>query len=344
MEYKFAFDDGRTVLVHHGVKGMKWGVWNSDTRARYAGGNGSSGSVLDSLKPSDTGGGGGGGIDLDGFLWDSQNAIEIANHPEMWKLLSNPEDPDTAMGNINPYYTAGYMELFVSEFAGKQFNTMEDLDSLQTYKSLFNCATCTVMYDLRRRGLDVDANMTMNLAYVYDEHIGDYYKGAKNTQCKTIEKCLSDLDKMPDGARGGFSGITVNGGGHAISWEKENGEIVFRDCQSNKKYTASTIETLFAVNHESDKNKYSVNSVSYVRLDDKVPNLAKMYSDGLASQGGTSGKKDRTEDRVRDVEGYDKVTREMYKRATGKDVETDPGYSDYEKYIEEQMEKARNAR
>ena len=25
-------------LFHHGVKGMKWGVWNEQTRARYSGG------------------------------------------------------------------------------------------------------------------------------------------------------------------------------------------------------------------------------------------------------------------------------------------------------------------
>ena len=36
-EYVFTFEDGSEVLAHHGVKGMKWGVWNAETRARYAG-------------------------------------------------------------------------------------------------------------------------------------------------------------------------------------------------------------------------------------------------------------------------------------------------------------------
>ena len=35
MDYIFTFEDGSKALVHHGVKGMKWGVWNSETRARY---------------------------------------------------------------------------------------------------------------------------------------------------------------------------------------------------------------------------------------------------------------------------------------------------------------------
>ena len=36
-EYKFTFEDGSEALAHHGVKGMKWGVWNAETKARYTG-------------------------------------------------------------------------------------------------------------------------------------------------------------------------------------------------------------------------------------------------------------------------------------------------------------------
>lgn len=40
--YKFTFEDGsETYLEHHGVKGMHWGEWNSETAARYRGGNSS---------------------------------------------------------------------------------------------------------------------------------------------------------------------------------------------------------------------------------------------------------------------------------------------------------------
>lgn len=35
MDFKFTFEDGSIALAHHGVKGMKWGVWNSETAARY---------------------------------------------------------------------------------------------------------------------------------------------------------------------------------------------------------------------------------------------------------------------------------------------------------------------
>ncbi len=38
---KFTFEDGSEYLVHHGVKGMKWGVWNAETRAKYGHGRSS---------------------------------------------------------------------------------------------------------------------------------------------------------------------------------------------------------------------------------------------------------------------------------------------------------------
>ena len=42
MEFILMFEDGSSAcLEHYGVKGMKWGKWNPETRARYAGaGNG----------------------------------------------------------------------------------------------------------------------------------------------------------------------------------------------------------------------------------------------------------------------------------------------------------------
>ena len=35
MDYKFTFEDGSEAIAHHGVKGMKWGVRNAETLAKY---------------------------------------------------------------------------------------------------------------------------------------------------------------------------------------------------------------------------------------------------------------------------------------------------------------------
>lgn len=42
MDYLVTFDDGSSAyLEHHGTKGMKWGVWNEETRSKYQGGDSS---------------------------------------------------------------------------------------------------------------------------------------------------------------------------------------------------------------------------------------------------------------------------------------------------------------
>lgn len=37
MDYKLTFEDGSAAIAHHGVKGMKWGVWNAETQEKYNG-------------------------------------------------------------------------------------------------------------------------------------------------------------------------------------------------------------------------------------------------------------------------------------------------------------------
>ena len=40
MDYLVTTGDGSKHLMHHGIKGMKWGKWNAETAARYAGSHG----------------------------------------------------------------------------------------------------------------------------------------------------------------------------------------------------------------------------------------------------------------------------------------------------------------
>lgn len=41
MDYLLTYEDGSSAyLAHHGTKGMKWGVWNAETAARYGGESG----------------------------------------------------------------------------------------------------------------------------------------------------------------------------------------------------------------------------------------------------------------------------------------------------------------
>jgi hypothetical protein len=60
MEYKLTYEDGSDAyLSHHGTKGMKWGVWNAETMAKYGVGAGVG------LARKAAGAGGSGGVTIE---------------------------------------------------------------------------------------------------------------------------------------------------------------------------------------------------------------------------------------------------------------------------------------
>ena len=120
-----------------------------------------------------------------------------------------------------------------------------------------NCGACTIAYDLRRRGYDVAAvdedtyrksGGTLNdLVDCYDNaklidqsYIARKYniseKSSTGHPTKELVSCMEkEMLSGGEGARGNFLTVWSLGGGHSISWEVENGEIVYRDCQNNEK-------------------------------------------------------------------------------------------------------------
>ena len=120
-----------------------------------------------------------------------------------------------------------------------------------------NCGACTIAYDLRRRGYDVAAvdedayrksGGTLNdLVDCYDNaklidqsYIARKYNISKESlsghPTKELVSCMEkEMLSEGEGARGNFLTVWSLGGGHSISWEVENGEIVYRDCQTNEK-------------------------------------------------------------------------------------------------------------
>ena len=111
-----------------------------------------------------------------------------------------------------------------------------------------NCMLCSVTYDLRRRGLDVEAK---EADYGYNvKDIDRWYNGVEKYQIgntkdgKTVSQdALVDnieaFKKMP--GKNKSSGLIVvtwskNGGGHAMHYEMKDGEFVISDPQSGKIY------------------------------------------------------------------------------------------------------------
>lgn len=123
-----------------------------------------------------------------------------------------------------------------------------------------NCVLCTMSYELRRRGYDVQAQKATQ-GYS-EELVKDWYTGSK---IKRSEGSLSDADainnaihgypmnatqksamitntvheieKQPKGARGMLS-VTWDRttSGHALSYANENGKMVLYDTQANERY------------------------------------------------------------------------------------------------------------
>lgn len=130
-----------------------------------------------------------------------------------------------------------------------------------TYDYSMNCSYCTAAYDMRQRGFDVEA-APINLykddsTNIYE--LASWYKDTDVKSCDEINEMLtadfpyykdgkmveynpqkasdileSQLKEYGEGSRGFLCLYWANGGGHAVAWEVENGEVVIRDCQTNK--------------------------------------------------------------------------------------------------------------
>lgn len=263
--YLIHFEDGgEAYLTHFGVKGMKWGVRNAETLARYA-----RGKVMDAVNEAQDVIGGGGGFT------DEENEEEENEHSDLWEKKKREGRPEEDMYEVNPFYNEGAHNLF--QRGDGQIRYSKEV-------SLINCATCSLVYDLRRRGYDVSANATTNMAtQLNSKNISDYYKDATPDKYSNYDDCISKMKSYPDGARGTFSGKVRNGGGHAIAWEKKDGKITYYDCQSSTKYTEESVKKLFDMHSRSDRHKFEQNAVYCNRLDDKQPNLRRMRTDGLVT-------------------------------------------------------------
>lgn len=121
-----------------------------------------------------------------------------------------------------------------------------------------NCVLCSMSFELRRRGYDVQANKATS-GYDQNELTKDWFTGAKHTEAKgsiqdhelmhrnfildksrqkeMIDDTLSTIKAQKDGARGTL-GIIWNGtaSGHSIAYAVENGEVTIYDTQSNEKF------------------------------------------------------------------------------------------------------------
>lgn len=161
------------------------------------------------------------------------------NEPSYLKKLKHSEEPYTRQEDalmVNPNFD------------------WHDSDDRYEY----NCAECTAIYELRRRGYDVESNGTSGKSnddsmfgrlkgfhdiYKYNSELRfkTYYEGAKTQRTprttsdeETYKAIISEIDKNPPGSRGDLTVSWKKGGAHSMVWEKDSkGNIRVIDSQSS---------------------------------------------------------------------------------------------------------------
>ncbi len=169
-----------------------------------------------------------------------------------------------------------------------------------------NCGNCAMAFEMRRRGIDVEA--LPNPTGVYTHTMGEFFNGFHDkTFCnpivskeivdlkyspmkgKLVQAAITQdmLKQYPNGSRGCLQ-IQHNKGGHFISWIIENNEVKFYDAQDPSRNTLK----LFARYQPYKKSKGRLvlknDSLKTTRLDDLSIN-----SDIIGKMVGYSGKKNK---------------------------------------------------
>ena len=167
-----------------------------------------------------------------------------------------------------------------------------------------NCVYCTVAYEMRRRGYDVNANLSEKPLPGFEMY-KEMFPGSKqdilktptctfldpkstasdlkldrkktkelNTACNKAmvgenrehaKTIISEMSKQPD-SRGAMAIIWGVGGGHMVAYEVKNGEFMIRDGQSGETYKGKELEDLLSLTIISTYSRLDNVKVDYEKI------------------------------------------------------------------------------
>lgn len=191
---------------------------------------------------------------------------DYSKHPEIKvKSKSMTKDEDMAAINKNRWQYSKYVKNLFDAFM-KETDSKREQETYKQYLNAVeneekwhnNCASCTIAYDLRRRGYDVTAPKQTTTGFTREE-IADCYKdltaynnnkrvykssGSEKINGKNYAFSKSETDTIvdtilnenPEGAYGYLSVRWCTEGAHACIWSVEDGDVVIRDCQINETF------------------------------------------------------------------------------------------------------------
>ena len=225
-------------------------------------------------------------IETNGYVRYFYSEDELNAYKERQKYLKNepsfmkdvkknrlPVDVDTDTINVNPNYT---------RYGNPDYQ--------------YNCAECTMIYELRRRGYDVESNGVSGYGVRdgYKGSIGETinreinatkynsqlrfaicFDGAKTKYCKrasnykdATDNLLAEIKKNPPNSRGDLSVAWRSGGAHSVVWEIDSrGNVTIKDAQVSGSGTVYKYDPYELISYTKYDSKLRVDRPQITRTD-----------------------------------------------------------------------------